>query len=62
MFCSSMTYCQYRVKQGIENEVTGIKEDFSLHTSIPYLQYIIEEVWVLVKQPIHCQHSWLQGI
>ena len=59
MFCSSMTYCQYRVKQGIEN---GIKEDFSLHTSIPYLQYIIEEVWVLVKQPIHCQHSWLQGI
>ena len=33
MFCGSMTYCQYRVIQEIENEVIGIKEDFSLHTS-----------------------------
>jgi hypothetical protein len=43
MFCGSMTYCQYRVIQGIENEVIGIKEDFSLH-KVPSLQYIIEEV------------------
>ena len=62
MFWGSMTYCQCRVIQGIGNEVIGIKEDFSLHTSTLYIQYIIEEVWVLVKQPIHCQHSWVQGI
>ena len=28
-----------------------------VYIRVPYLQYIIEEVWVLVKQPIHCQHS-----
>ena len=61
MFCGSMTYCQYRVIQGIENEVIGIKEDL-VYIQVPYLQYIIEEVWVLVKQPIDCQNSWLQGI
>jgi hypothetical protein len=61
MFCGSMTYCQYRVIQGIENELIGIKEDL-VYILVPYLQYIIEEVWVLVKQPIHCQYSWLQGI
>jgi hypothetical protein len=26
---------------------------------VPYLQRIIEEVWV---RPIDCQHSWFQGI
>jgi hypothetical protein len=39
MFCGSMTYCQYRVIQGIENEVIGIKEDFSLHTSTLFTVY-----------------------
>jgi hypothetical protein len=61
MFCGSMTYCQYRVIQGIQNEVIGIKEDL-VYIQVPYLQYIIEEVWVLVKQPIDCQHSRFQGI
>ena len=61
MFCGSMRYCQYRVIQGIENELIGIKEDL-VYIRVPYLQHIIEEVWVLVKQPIHCHHSWLQGI
>jgi hypothetical protein len=61
MFCGSMTYCQYRVIQGIENELIGIKEDL-VYILVPYLQYIIEEVWVLVKQPIDCQYSWLQSI
>ena len=61
MFCGSMTYCQYRVIQGIQNEVIGIKEDL-VYIQVPYLQYIIEEVWVLVKHPIDCQHSWFQGI
>ena len=61
MFCGSMTYCQYRVIQGIENELIGIKEHL-VYIRVPYLQYIVEEVWVLVKQPIHCQYSWLQGI
>jgi hypothetical protein len=56
-----MTYCQYRVIQGIQNEVIGIKEDL-VYIQVPYLQYIIEEVWVLVKQPIDCQHSRFQGI
>ena len=51
-----MTYCQYRVIQGIENELIGIKEDL-VYIRVPYLQYIVEEVWVLVKQPIHCQVS-----
>ena len=61
MFCGSMTYCLYRVIQGIENEHIGIKEDL-VYILVPYLQYIIEEVWVLVKQPIHWQYSWLQSI
>ena len=61
MFCGSMTYCQYRVIQGIENELIGIKEHL-VYIRVPYKQYIVEEVWVLVKQPIHCQYSWLQGI
>jgi hypothetical protein len=61
MFCGSMTYCQYRVIQGIENELIGIKKDF-VYILVPYLRYIIEEVWVLAKQPIHCQYSWLQSI
>ena len=61
MFCGSMKYCQYQVIQGIENELIGIKEDL-VYILVPYLQYIIEEVWVLVKQPIHCQYLWLQGI
>ena len=39
MFCGSMTYCQYRVIQGMENEVIGIKEDFSLHTSTLFTVY-----------------------
>ena len=62
MFCGSMTFCQYRVIEGIENEVIGILRKTLVYIRVPYLQYIIEEVWVLVKQPIHCQHSWLQGI
>jgi hypothetical protein len=61
MFCGSMTYCQYQVIQGIQNEVIVIKEDL-VYIQLPYLQYIIEEVWVLAKQPIDCQHSWFQGI
>ena len=48
MFCGSMTYCQYRVIQGIQNEVIGIKEDL-VYIQVPYLQHIIEEVWGLVK-------------
>jgi hypothetical protein len=35
-------------------KLIGIKEDL-VYIRVPYLQYIIEEVWVLVKQPIHCQ-------
>ena len=38
-FCGSMTYCQYRVIEGIENEVIGIKEDVSLHTSTLFTVY-----------------------
>jgi hypothetical protein len=30
------------------NEVIGIKEDL-VYIWVPYLQYIIEEVWVLIK-------------
>jgi hypothetical protein len=33
-----------------------MKEDL-VYRRVPYLQYIIEEVWALVKQPIDCQHS-----
>jgi hypothetical protein len=44
-------------------KLIGIKEDL-VYIRVPYLQYIIEEVWVLVKQPslFTVSNPWLQDL